>query len=59
MVFESDLNVGTEYVIYCGDRNITINPDFDNLNYNTLCNPNARDAVKSKMDSHGLMDVWR
>ena len=59
MVFESDLNVGTEYVIYCGDSNVTINPDIDNLNYNTLCNLTARDAVKSRMDSHGLVDVWR
>ena len=58
-VFKSELNVENEFVIYCGDWNITLNPDIDNLNYGTLCNPNAREVVKSKMSFNGLVDVWR
>ena len=46
-------------MIYCEDWSVTINPDIDNLNYDTLFNPNTRDAVKLRMDSQGLVDVWR
>ena len=33
MVFESDLNVGADFVIYSGDWNVTINNELDNKNY--------------------------
>ena len=58
-IFESDHNVRTEYVLYTGDWNVTIDPPIDNLNYDTICNPNARKVVKSRMESHGLVYLWR
>ena len=49
----------TEYVIYTGDWNVTIDRSIDNLNYDTICNPNAKKVVKSRMESHRLGDMWR
>ena len=59
VIFESDLNVGAEYVIYSGDWNVTINSDLDSRNYLHVNNTKAWEVIKNRMVSDGLVDVWR
>ena len=51
--------MGAEYVIYSGDWNFTINPEIDNRSYLHVNNPKAREVIKTRMVSDGLVDVWR
>ena len=58
-MFESDVNVGAEFVLYAGAWNVTINPPLDNKGYLHVNNPKARQIIKDRMVTDGLMDIWR
>ena len=51
-----------DYIILCGDLNITLNPLMDSLNYSTKYstnNPKARQQILETMENHSLVDVFR
>ena len=50
--------MGAEFVIYLGHWNVTINPEIDNRIYLYVNNPKAREFIKNRMVSDGLVDVW-
>ena len=58
VIFESDLNVGAEFVMYDGDWNVSINPELDNISYLHVNNPKGREVIKNRMMTDGLVDVW-
>ena len=58
-MFESDLNVGAEFVLYAGDWNVTIDPSLDNKGYLHVNNPKARQIIKDRMVNDRLRDIWR
>ena len=51
--------MGAEFVIYLGDWNVIINPEIDNINYLHVNNHKAREVIKNRMVSDGLVDIWR
>ena len=59
VIFESDLNVGAECVVYAGDWNVTVNHELDNKDYLHVNNPRTREVIKDRMATNGLIDVWR
>ena len=48
-----------EYVIWCGDFNMTLNPDLDSHNYVNLNNPKSCATVMNTMGKHDLVDSFR
>ena len=42
-----------EYVLWCGDFNMTFNPTFDSQNYINLNNPRSRTVVMNMMEDSG------
>ena len=58
-VFESDNNIGVDYVLYAGDWNVTINPSLDNKNYIHENKPKTRKIIKEIMVTENSIDVWR
>ena len=48
-----------EFSIFLGDFNVTLNPSLDNKNYVTDNNPQARIALKDKMEEYNLIDIFR
>ena len=49
----------TNYVILCGDLNLTLNPNMDCVNYKHLNNPCARNKLLEIIDNHKLKDAFR
>ena len=52
-IFESDLNVGAECVLYVGDWNVSINPALDNGSYLHVNNSKVRKVIKDMMMTDG------
>ena len=48
-----------EYIIWCGDFNMTLNPVLDSYNYLNLNNPRSRKTVMSIMVENDLVDSFR
>ena len=48
-----------DFSIFVGDFNVTLNPQKDNKNYLGDNNPQARNAIKDKMDEYNLIDIYR
>ena len=52
----------SDYLIFCGDLNITINPQKDSRNYVTNFssnNPKSRQKLIELMENHDLIDAYR
>ena len=48
-----------DYIIWCGDFNISINPTLDCYNYATINNPRSRKTLLEVIDEFNLIDVYR
>ena len=48
-----------DYVVLCGDLNITLNPALDNFNYLRLNNKRAQNALKNMINECSLTDAYR
>ena len=48
-----------DHSIFVGDFNVTLEQDKDNKNYNHDNNPQARKALKEKMEELNLIDIFR
>ena len=47
-----------EYVIWCGDFNMTLNPQLDSFNYSNVNNPKARTTTLNIIEEHNLIDTY-
>ena len=48
-----------DYIIICGDLNLTLNQDIDNFNYSHVNNPLSREKMLNLMKNDHLMDIYR
>ena len=48
-----------DYVLLCGDFNLTLNPDLDSYNYVNINNPRSRQTLLKFMDENNLIDIYR
>ena len=48
-----------DYILWCGDFNMTLNPELDSYNYSNINNPNSRCATLDIIKSHSLFDLYR
>ena len=48
-----------DYLIWCGDFNMTLNPSLDSFNYVTINNPQARRYVNNFISENNLIDMFR
>ena len=58
-IFTTEQDWNPDFSIYCGDWNLTLQPELDNLNYVRENNVRARDMVLNIMEGQNLYDVWR
>ena len=48
-----------DFSILAGDFNIALDPSKDTKNYIHDNNPNAREALKAKIEQNNMFDIWR
>ena len=48
-----------DYLIWCGDFNMTLNPSLYSFNYITINNPQARRYVNNFISENNLIDMFR
>ena len=48
-----------DYLIWCGDFNLTLNPQLDSNNYVNINNPKNRNIVINVIQEHNLTDIFR
>ena len=48
-----------DYILWCGDFNMCLNPALDSHNYVNINNPNCRSCVIDLMSEHNLIDLYR
>ena len=48
-----------DYIIWCGDFNMTLDPSMDSYNYNSINNPRARNYVNNLMSECNFIDLFR
>ena len=48
-----------DYIIWCEDFNMTLNPQLDCFNYSNVNNPKARLATLNIMEENNLIDTYR
>ena len=46
------------YFLWCGDFNITLNPELDNHNHSNINNPNSRCVTLGIVKDHGSFDLY-
>lgn len=51
--------IGNEYMIWCGDFNLVIDPTLDYCNYRTVKNKHARGALLEIIQEMFLVDPFR
>ena len=53
-------NNPSDYLIICGDLNVTLNPQKDSENYSTSNNnPKSRQKILELIDNYDLIDIFR
>ena len=58
-VFESDNNIGVDYILYTGDWNVSFNPALENKNFFHKNNHKTLIVIKERMVTDHLVNVWR
>lgn len=58
-IFTTEHDWNPDFSMYCGDWNLTLQPELDNLNYIRENNVRAREMVLNIMEGQNLYDVWR
>ena len=53
------LNFNNDFIIWCGDFNLVLDPDKDTKNYVNINNPRAREKVLDICSELDLIDIWR
>ena len=48
-----------DYILWCGDFNMTLNPELDSYNYSNINNPNSRCVTLDIIKDHSLFDLYR
>ena len=48
-----------DYILWCGDFNMTLNPALDTFNYININNPKSRKYVSDLLLEHNLVDLYR
>ena len=48
-----------DYVLWCGDFNMTLNPVLDSYNYANINNPKVRNVTLNIIKEHSLIDLFR
>ena len=48
-----------DYIVWCGDFNMTLNPSLDSYNYSKINNPNSRNYVLNLLTEQNLIDLYR
>ena len=48
-----------DYIIWCGDFNLTLNPKLDCFNYSNINNPKSRQTTLNIIEEYNLVDTYR
>ena len=48
-----------DYILWCGDFNMTLNPELDSYNYSNINNPNSCGVTLHIIKDHSLFDLYR
>ena len=48
-----------DYILWCGDFNMTLNPELDSYNYSNINNPNSPCVTLDIIKDHSLFDLYR
>ena len=47
------------YILWCGDFNMTLNPALDSHNYSNINNPHSRTTTLDIINDYNLIDLYR